>query len=143
MSSDELFSEDELPIRNTYPTYAEALADCARSGSLKGKYVIQTSDSSDADNENDDAEGKYCASKEPGDCAPMGRVLTKNKTTLTTSTPPLSNSKHLTGRFTPQTESDHQDFLKYTITLATSGPSRTALHLNELQHFGFPYLKFA
>ena len=29
-----------------------------------------------------------------------GRVLTKNKTTLTTSMPPLSNSKHLTGRFT-------------------------------------------
>ena len=74
MSSDDIISGDELPTKKKYPTYTEFLAQSARSGPLLGKYTVQTSDSSDADSEND-TEGEQSASKRPTDGPLMRQIL--------------------------------------------------------------------
>lgn len=92
MSSDEMLSGDKIPTKKKYPTYTEFLVHSARSGPLMGKFTVQTSDSSDADNEND-TEGEQCASKGLTDGPLTKQILTKSMTTPISSKMPLSHSQ--------------------------------------------------
>lgn len=92
MSSDEMLSGDKIPTKKKYPTYTEFLVHSARSEPLMGKFTVQTSDSSDADNEND-TEGEQCASKGLTDGPLTKQILTKSMTTPISSKMPLSHSQ--------------------------------------------------